>query len=91
MMINGMSCITSIAAPPVGILFGIISGVASVVNMINVSILNCLKLNVRKYTSIINIIQSTISEMNLLIGGALDDNNISQRELGDNYGTLLEI
>ncbi len=86
-----MSCITSIAAPPVGILFGIISGVASVVNMINVSILNCLKLNVRKYTSIINIIQSTISEMNLLIGGALDDNNISQRELGDNYGTLLEI
>ncbi len=34
-----------------------------------------------KYSSIINIIQSTISEMNLIIGSALDDNNISQQEL----------
>ncbi len=78
MMISGMSSITSIAAPPIGITFGIISGVASAVNMINVSILKKSQTKCQKYSNITNIIQSTFSEMNLLIGGALDDNNISQ-------------
>ena len=81
MMISGMSSITSITAPPIGITFGIISGVASAINMINVSILKKSQTKCQKYSSIINIIQSAISEMNLLIGGALDDNNISQQEL----------
>ncbi len=80
-IISGMSSITSIAAPPIGITFGIICGVASAVYMINVSILRKSQTKCQKYSSIINTIQSTISEVNLLIGGALDDNNISQQEL----------
>ncbi len=47
MLISGMSSITSIAAPPIGITLGIISGVASAVNMINVSIIKSHKQNVR--------------------------------------------
>ncbi len=72
-----MSSIISIAAPPIGITFGIISGVASAVNMINVSIFKKSQTKCQKYSSIINIIQI---EMNLLIRGALDD-NISQQKL----------
>ncbi len=39
MMISGMSSMTSIHAPPVGIAFRIVSGVESAVNIVNVSIL----------------------------------------------------
>ena len=82
-MLTGMSVLTTIASPPVGITFGIIAGICGIVDLIVKTIHKKNTIKTQKWRAMTELIQDTHSKIGILVSDTLDDNIISDVELRD--------
>ena len=81
MMLSGLSVLSTIALPPVGITMGIITSICGIAELIVKTVLKKNAIKTQKWYKMYNLIDDTQSKISQVVSDVLDDNVITDSEL----------
>ena len=81
MMLSGLSVLSTIALPPVGITMGIITSICGIAELIVKTVLKKNAIKTQKWYEMYNLIDDTQSKISQVVSDVLDDNVITDSEL----------
>ena len=80
-MLSGLSVLSTIALPPVGITMGIITSICGIAELIVKTVLKKNAIKTQKWYEMYNLIDDTQSKISQVVSDVLDDNVITDSEL----------